>query len=200
MRIKSFLTALVCGIVTTGLGGTAVAADKYVIDPVHSSIEFTVSHLVVSKVKGSFDDFEGVILYDADNVAKSSVEVTIRSASIDTRHEKRDGHLKSPDFLAVEEYPELTFKSRSVEKSDDGLAVIGMLTIRGVAKEVTIPFDITGIVTDPYGQTRLVFEAGLEINRHDYGVSWNQKLDNGGFLVGDDVEIEIIVEAVLKSA
>jgi polyisoprenoid-binding protein YceI len=128
-------------------------------------------------------------------MSKSSVEVTISTASVNTKHEKRDGHLKSPEFLSVEEYPTITFKSTKVMKHGDGFVAVGDLTIRGVTKTIELPFVINGPVQNPWGQTVMGIESEYKLNRHDYGVSWSQKMDNGGLVVADDVTIELQIEA-----
>jgi polyisoprenoid-binding protein YceI len=188
------LTAVV--LFAAGTTGVTQAADTFNIDKTHSSILFAVKHMVISKVKGEFDEYSGSIQYDEADVTKSSVEVTIKTASIDTKDEKRDGHLKSPDFFDAEKYPEITFKSKYIEKSKDGFVAVGDFTMHGVTKEIKIPFEITGVITDPWGNTRMGVSAELTLDRQDYGVSWSQKMDAGGLVVGDDVEIEIEVEAV----
>ncbi|UCH84265.1 MAG: polyisoprenoid-binding protein, partial [Candidatus Latescibacterota bacterium] len=157
---------------------------------------FAVKHMVVSKVKGEFNEYSGTILYDEADVTKSSVDVTIKTASIDTKDQKRDDHLRNPDFFDAETYPEITFKSKQIKKSEDGFVAVGDLTMHGVTKEITIPFEITGVIDDPWGNTRMGVSAELELNRQDYGVSWSQKLDAGGLVVGDNVEIEIEIEAI----
>lgn len=176
----------------------ARAQDRYHIDPVHSSVGFKVKHMMVSDVRGSFEDFAGTIALDPKNVEKSTVEVTIQAASIFTNNEKRDGHLKSADFFDAEKFPTLTFKSKHVRKSGDGYVLVGDLTIRDVTREVEFPFTLAGPVSA--GERSIVgASASLEINRHDYGVSWNKVLDAGGVVVSEKVRIEIEVEAV-KSA
>jgi polyisoprenoid-binding protein YceI len=178
------------------VAGTAWAADTYQIDPAHTSIGFVVKHMVVTKVRGAFNDFAGTIVYDDKDITKSSVEVTINASSIDTKVEKRDNHLRSPDFFDVAKFPQITFKSKRIEKTADGYAAVGDLTMHGVTKEIRIPFSIAGVITDPMGATRLGLSGQTEINRQDYGVSWSKKLDNGGLVAGDDVEIDLDVEAV----
>jgi polyisoprenoid-binding protein YceI len=187
--IVAVLTSLCC------VSG-ALAADVYVTDPSHTQVGFTVRHFVITKVRGKFKDFVGTITYDESDVTKSSVQGTIKTASIDTDHQKRDDHLRSPDFFDVAHYPEITFVSKRVEKRQDSLMLIGDLTIRAVTKEVAIPFTITGKVVDPSGKTRLGFEGNLRINRQEYGVSYNKTMDNGGLIVSDTVDIELIGEAV----
>jgi len=131
-----------------------------------------------------------------DDITKSSAEITIQTASIDTDDEKRDNHLKSADFFAVEEYPTITFKSKNISKTDDGYAMTGDLTIKDVTREITFPFIFNGFITDPWGGKRFGAEANLTINRLDYNVEWNKTLDNGGVLVGNDVDIMLHVEAI----
>jgi polyisoprenoid-binding protein YceI len=176
----------------------AFSADKYVLDAAHTSAGFAVRHMVISNVKGGFADVAGVIMYDESDVAKSSVEVTIKTASVNTNNEKRDEHLRSPDFFDADKYPDITFKSKAINKTDDGLALVGILTIKGISKEVTFPFEITGKLTDPWGSVRIGAEAKLKINRQDFGLTWNKALETGGLVVGNDVKIELNVEAVLE--
>lgn len=196
MSRNLFIVFVTFAVLTSGAAGVTMAADTFAIDKTHSSILFAVKHMVISKVKGEFVDYAGTIQYDAADVTKSSVEVTIKTASIDTKDEKRDEHLRNPDFFDAEKFPEITFESKRVEKSKDGFVAIGDLTMHGVTKEITIPFEITGVIKDPWGNTRMGVSAELELNRQDYGVSWSQKMDAGGLIVGDDVEIEIEIEAI----
>ena len=172
------------------------AADTYKIDPVHSHIGFTVRHLVISNVRGNFTDFSGTIIYDPIELAKSSVDVTIKTASINTDNPDRDKHLKSPDFFDVEKFPEITFKSDRIEKKGEKFVAAGKLTMRDVTKEVTISFEFLGTAKDPWGSFRMGIEGATSVNRQDYGISWNKALDNGGVLVGDEVKIDLGVEAV----
>ncbi len=170
------------------------AADKYVVDKTHTNIGFTVKHLVINTVPGRFQDFDVVFMYDENDISKSSVIATISTTSIFTDNEKRDEHLKSADFFDVEKYPEITFKSNNFRKTDDGYIAKGTLTMRGVSKEVEIPFQILGIVKDPSGHTKMELEGGLIINRQDFSVSWNKTLDSGGVLVSDEVKIELNIQ------
>jgi polyisoprenoid-binding protein YceI len=177
------------------LTGTMLfAVDTFTIDPVHSSIQFSVKHMVVSTVHGSFRDFNGTINYDPKDPSKGSVEVHIKAASITTGSDNRDNHLRSPDFLDVEKFPELSFKSTQIEKSGDGYIARGPLTIHGVSKEVAIPFTIGGTIKDAKGNTKLGSDASLTINRKDFGLVWNRAVEGGGVLVGDDVKIDLSVE------
>jgi len=185
------------GFMAVVMAGSAAAADQYVIDTAHSKVSFVVSHMVIGKVRGMFDDFSGTITTDPEDVTKSKVEVAIKAASIDTGNDTRDEHLRSDDFLAAEKYPEITFVSDRIEKSGAGYVAHGLLTIRGVSKPVALPFTVLGTVQDPWGNTR----AGLEfepitIDRQEFGVSWSKTLDAGGLVAGNDVKIELAVEAV----
>ena len=175
---------------------SASAADKYKIDAVHSSIGFSVKHMLVTNVKGSFADFSGEIMLDTEDMTKSSVNVTIKTASISTNNERRDGHLKSADFFDVEGHADLTFRSSRIEKKGDGYVAYGALTMRGVTKEIELPFTLTGPIKIG-DRSHLGVEGGLTINRQDYGVSYTGKiLDIGGVAVGNEVKIELNIEAV----
>jgi polyisoprenoid-binding protein YceI len=174
----------------------ALGADRYVIDPVHTSVGFAVRHLVISKVRGNFKEFSGTIVYDEQDITRSSVDVTINSASINTENVKRDRHLRSPDFLDAGRFPTLTFTSKRIEERGDGHVAVGDLTIRGVTREVALPFTLNGKIVDPWGKTRIGAEAELTINRHDFGVSWSERMDSGGLVVGNEVKITISVEAI----
>ena len=170
------------------------------IDPVHSQVDFAVKHMMFTTVRGRFADVEGTIQLDPENPERASVEVRIGAASIDTRAQDRDTHLRSADFLDVEEYPELEFRSTKVSgalaEAGDRFQVTGDLTIRGTTKEVTLTGQIEGTGTDPWGGTRLGASAQTEIDRRDFGLTWNQALEAGGVLVGNDVKIELQVQAV----
>jgi polyisoprenoid-binding protein YceI len=173
---------------------SASGADKFALDQAHSSIGFSVKHLVISKTKGSFHDAVATVMYDEKDMTKSTVDVTIKIASIDTDNEKRDEHLKSPDFFDVEKFPEMTFKSKSIKKSKDGFVAVGDLTIRDVTKEIELPFQILGIVDDPWGNTKMGAEAGITIDRRDYGLTWSKVVETGALVVGNDVDIELSLE------
>jgi polyisoprenoid-binding protein YceI len=177
---------------------SAWAVDTYEIDPAHTHIGFSVRHMVVTNVKGKFSQFAGTIAYDDKDITKSAVNLTIQAASIDTDNDKRDEHLKSADFFDAQKFPTLTFQSKRIEKQGEGYVMVGDLTIRGVTREVTVPFTFNGTVKDMQGASRLGAEGELKLNRHDYGVSWSKTLDNGGLVVGNEVKIEFNVEAVQK--
>ncbi len=173
-----------------------LGADTYQIDLTHSSVAFSVRHLVINKVKGNYKQFSGTIIYDETDVAKSSVTVTIKTVSINTQDEGRDNHLRGADFFDVENHPEMGFKSKQISKKGDGFVAVGDFTMRGVTKEISVPFEIVGKITDPWGKTRIGIEASLTLNRQDYGVSWSNAMDNGGLVVGNEIKIELNVEAV----
>ena len=181
----------------------AVAATStWQIDPNHSAAQFAVRHLAISTVRGAFTKVSGTIQFDDKDIAKSSVDVTIDAASVDTRVEGRDKDLRSDHFFEVEKYPTLTFKSTKVEQVEAGkLKVTGDLTIHGVTKQVVLDVEgPTAAVKDPWGNQRVAVNATTKINRQDFGVKWNAKMDNGGWVVGDDVAITIDVEMVQKGA
>ena len=172
----------------------------YVIDASHTRIGFVARHAMVTKVRGSFNEFEGSAVVDANDFTKSSAQLTIQVASIDTRSEQRDGHLRSNDFLDLENFPQITFASTAVEKTGPtSLEVTGDLTIKDVTRSVTIPFDFEGAATDPYGNLRVGFEGSVVINRKDYGITWNAALETGGVLVSEKITLEFEISAI-KSA
>lgn len=172
------------------------AADPvvYKVDPDHSGVSFTIRHFV-SNVPGRFKDFDGVIKYDKQNPAASSVSFTTQAASIDTDNTDRDNHLRSPDFFDVAKFPTLTFSSTSVKAVDaDTLEVTGDLTIKGVTKKVTVPVEVLGTVKGPRGE-KAGFETSFKLDRKEYGINWNRVLDAGGAILGDEVKINIAIEA-----
>lgn len=175
----------------TALTGT------YAIDTGHSRVGFSARHAMVTKVRGAFNEFEGTLQLDGTDPSRSSAQVTIQVASIDTRNADRDGHLRTNDFFAADEFPTITFASTSARQVDaENYELTGDLTIKGVTRSVTIPFEFTGAVVDPWGNTRVGFEGGLTINRKDYGVNFNVALEAGGLLVSDKVNLELELSAV----
>jgi polyisoprenoid-binding protein YceI len=176
---------------------TTLAADKYSIDPVHCHIGFSVRHLVINNIRGRFTDYEGSIIYDEQDITRSSVEITIKAQSINTDVQPRDEHLRTSEFFDVAKFPDITFKSTRVEKRGSGFAAIGIFTMHGVAKEITIPFKING-KSNFQGGTHLGVEGTVVIDRRDFGMSWSATLDNGGLVVGNEVTIELNIEAVKK--
>jgi polyisoprenoid-binding protein YceI len=174
-------------------------AQTWKTDKAHSSVSFMVHHLVITKVTGSFQDFDGTVNFDGKDFSKGSAEFTIQSKSISTGQEKRDAHLKSPDFFAVDSFPTLTFKSTKVEPVDaTHFKLTGDLTMRGVKKSVTFDCTFNGTM-DGMGPTRASFSATTTINRLDYGISWSHTLDNGSLVVSNEVQISLELE-LLKSA
>jgi polyisoprenoid-binding protein YceI len=180
----------------------AATTSTWQIDPNHSAAQFAVRHLAISTVRGAFTKVSGTVQLDDKDIAKSSVDVTIDAASVDTRVADRDKDLRSERFFDVEKYPTLTFKSTRVEQTEPGkLKVTGDLTIHGVTKQVVLDIEgPTAPVKDPWGNQRAAANATTKINRQDFGVKWNAKMDNGGLVVGDDVAITIDVELVQKGA
>jgi polyisoprenoid-binding protein YceI len=172
----------------------ALAADTYNFDKAHTSIGFTAQHLVISSVDGRFKDFDGVIVVDPD-ITKSSVKITIKTASVDTDNEARDKDLRNSEFLDVTKYPEMTFASDKIEKRGDGYVAIGTFTLKGVSKKIELPFTFAGPITDPWGMQRVAAKASTKINRQDYGVKYNQAMKDGSALVGNEVTLNLTVEA-----
>lgn len=169
----------------------------YEIDATHSSVHFSVRHMMLSNVRGEFTKVSGTIKFDRENPGNSSVEVVIDASSINTRDAQRDAHLKSADFLDVEKSPEMRFQSKQIEANSNGGKVRGDLTIRGVTREVTLDVEgPTPEVKDPWGKQRIGASATAKLNRKDFGLTWNAALETGGVLVGEEVKITIDVEAV----
>jgi polyisoprenoid-binding protein YceI len=165
-------------------------------DNSHSSIGFSVRHLMISKVRGHFNQWGGTFDYDEADPTRAKLSVRIDAASIDTRDEKRDAHLRSPDFFDVEKFPALTFESTKVERDGDDFVVTGDLTIHGVTRAVQLKVESLGQTKDPWGGQRAGFSASTSISRKDFGMSFNMALETGGVLVGDKVDIGIEIEAV----
>ena len=176
---------------------TTLAADKYTIDPAHCHIGFSVRHLVINNIRGRFTDYAGSISYDEQDITRSSVEITIKAQSVNTDVQPRDEHLRTSEFFDVAKFPDITFKSTRVEKRGSGFAAIGIFTMHGIAKEITISFKING-KSNFQGGTHLGVEGTLVIDRRDFGMSWSATLDNGGLVVGNDVTIELNIEAVKR--
>jgi polyisoprenoid-binding protein YceI len=174
------------------------AVSTWNLDAAHSVAEFKVKHMMISNVKGQFTKLTGALKFDDQDVTKSTVEASIDAASIHTRDEQRDGHLKSADFFDVAKFPTLNFKSSGItRKSDDELAVTGDLTIHGVTRKVVFTVEgPTPGAKDPWGSTRLGLSATTKINRKDFGLTWNTALETGGILVGDEVTITLDVQFV----
>jgi polyisoprenoid-binding protein YceI len=177
-----------------------MAAEKWEIDSGHSGIHFSVRHMVLAKVRGKFTRWSGAMVAEDGDEARAAVHVVIDASSIDTGVADRDAHLKSPDFLDVVRFPEITFKGeRSERLAEDRLRVSGVLTIRGVARPVVLDVEYAGRTKDPWGHERAGFTAKTSIDRKDFGLTWNQVLEAGGVMVGDRVDVEIDVEAVKQA-
>ena len=170
-------------------------ATTYAIDRTHSEVLFRVRHLL-SRVGGQFREFAGTIAFDPEHLEASSVEFAIKAASIDTSVADRDAHLRSDDFFAVEKHPAITFSSdRVVRTGTDTFTVSGPLTIRGIVQRVELPVTYLGVAKDPWGNEKVAFEAAVRLNRRDFGLTWNAALETGGLLVGDDVDVQLHVQA-----
>jgi polyisoprenoid-binding protein YceI len=174
-------------------------AEEYSIDPAHSSVGFTTTHMMVSRVSGQFDQFAGTVNFDPNNLDASKVDITVQTGSINTHNDKRDGHLKSGDFFDAGKFPTITFVSKKIAKEGDKYNVTGDLTIKGVTKEATFSTTINGPVKSPMGGGSVIgVDATGKINRQDFGVNWNKTMDNGGVMVSDDVDLHISLEAHQK--
>lgn len=182
---------------TRSFAGVEIPVEgTYQLDPTHTSVGFVAKHLMVTKVRGRFTEVEGSVTV-ADDPLASSVDVTMQSASIDTRTEDRDAHLRSPEFLDVEQFPTLSFHSTAVRHAGGNeFEVDGDLTIKGVSRPVTLAMELDGVVGDPWGGQRLAFTASTEIDREDWGLTWNVALETGGVLVSKKIKIEIEGQAV----
>lgn len=176
-----------------------IATGSWTIDPSHSDVGFSVRHLMVSKVKGNFETFEGAISI-AEDPLQSSVTAEIDLSSINTRDEQRDGHLRSVDFFDVENNPKMTFVSTSVAPSDGGYLVSGDLSVKGITRTVELALEFNGVHPDPWGGTRAGFSAETEISRKDFGIDFEIPMDSGGVVVGDKIKVVLEVEAVLQAA
>jgi polyisoprenoid-binding protein YceI len=195
--MKRLSSALAIGAVMA-ISAPLAMASNYSIDPAHSSVSFTIKHMV-SKVTGQFRDFGGNFSFDPKKPESSKVEVTIQSASITTQNEKRDTHLKSEDFFDVKKYPTIIFKSKSVKPNGEGkFKLVGDVTMHGVTHEETFDVEFGGTAKDPWGNTRAGFTATSRFKRKNYGIVWNKTLDNGGFMLGDDVDVTLQIEAIQK--
>jgi polyisoprenoid-binding protein YceI len=178
-----------------------LATGTYTVDPAHSTIGFVARHAMVTKVRGQFDRFDAVADVDGDDLAQTKVQVTISADSINTHNEQRDGHLRSNDFLDIENHREITFVSTEVTPvGDDTIRVTGDLTIKGVTKPVSIDFQLEGTATDPFGNERVGFSGSVVVNRKDWGVNWNAALEAGGVLVSEKVTLEFDISAIRNAA
>jgi len=168
------------------------------LDPSHTTIEFVAKHMMITTVKGRFTEFEGTIVADEQDIADSQVDVTMKAASLDTRSDQRDQHLRSADFLHVEEFEDVTFRSTSISGTKEKFKVTGDLTIRGTTHPITLDATFEGTGKDPWGGTRSSFSAHGKFDRRDYGLTWNVALETGGILVSNEVKINIEAQVVLQ--
>ena len=181
----------------TDTGAPTTLSGKYTLDPAHSRLGFVARHAMVTKVRGAFNDVEGSGNFDADDPSQSHIELTIKAHSIDTRNADRDNHLRGNDFFDMDNHPEITFRSTSVEKVDaDTFKVTGDLTIKGKTNPVSFHLELSGPATDPFGFTRIGLEGSTQVNRKDWGVTWNAPLETGGFLVSEKVTLEFEISAI----
>lgn len=169
---------------------------RWNVDPEHSTIEFRVAHMVVSKTVGRFMEYSGEVEMDAEGAQFKSIEAVIKTASINTNHEKRDAHLRNADFFDVGKYPTMTYKMKTYKKSGDGYTAVGDLTLHGVTKEIALNGTFNGVSKDPWGNTRAGFSADGKLNRKDFGMVWSKMLDGGGLVVGDEVLIHLDIECI----
>ena len=178
--------------------GSALNGD-WDLDPAHTRIGFSARHAMVTTVRGSFNDVTGRFYADLDDMSKSYAEVVLKTASVDTRSQQRDDHLRSADFFDVEKWPEIRFESTQIEEVEErAYMVSGNLTIRDITKPVTIPLELMGVETDAAGALRAGFEGSRRINRRDYGLEWNMPLDSGGMLVSEKISLEFEISAIKR--
>jgi polyisoprenoid-binding protein YceI len=187
----------------TTQAATLGSVTTWQVDPAHTHVEFAVKHLMIATVRGRFSDVTGTVIVPDGDFSRAQVEATVNVASVDTREPQRDAHLKSPDFFEVDKYPTMTFRSRRVEhvsRDSKQYRLIGEFTLHGVTKEVALDATLEGVAKDPYGNNRAGFSATGKLNRKDFGLGWNQLLETGGVVVGDEVKISIDSQVVAKPA
>jgi polyisoprenoid-binding protein YceI len=169
---------------------------RYNVDLDHSTVEFRVAHMVVSKTTGRFMDYNGFIEMDPEVLTVKTIEAEIKTASVNTNHQKRDTHLRSADFFNVEKYPVMTYKLKSYRRTGDDYTAVGDLTLLGVTREIALVGKFNGVAKDPWGNVRAGFTAEGKFNRKDFGMNWSKTLDNGGLVVGDEVQIKLDIECI----
>jgi len=197
MRIIRIITL---GVAAVLIGTTAQALDTYRVDPAHTSVNFSIEHMVINTVHGRFRQFEGSITVDPDNGnALKGARGTIQAKSIDTDIERRDNHLRSSDFFDVEKFPTITFESTEVRKDGSDQVLVGKFTMHGVTKDVSLPFKLKGPIKGPMGNMIVGLEVNAKLNRKDYGLTWNKAIEAGGLMVGEDVTIQINAELVKQA-
>ena len=194
--IRRTLVAFLAITATVMMALPAAGAD-WNVDTSHSSVTFEVKHLAISKVKGAFGEFSGTVTGEADKPETLAVEVEIQVASVNTGNEKRDDHLRNPDFFDVDKFPTMTFKSTGVKMNGDEGVLTGDLTLHGVTKSIQLELEYAGMITDPWGNTRMGFSAEGEIDRTEFGLTWSKAMETGGLVVANEVEIELEIELVM---
>jgi polyisoprenoid-binding protein YceI len=194
-RLSSPTLALV-GLLSLWPSLTQAEAARWNVDPEHSTVEFRVAHMLVSKTTGHFTDYQGFIDMDAEGGTVKAIEATIKTASVNTNNDKRDAHLRNADFFDVEKYPTMTYRMKHYQKTADGYEAVGELTMRGVTKDITLTGNFNGVAKDPWGNLRAGFNAEGKLNRKDFGMVWSKTLDGGGVVVGDDVLIKLDIECI----
>jgi polyisoprenoid-binding protein YceI len=192
------IPSLVIALIALALQNPAQAADTYKIDVAHTTVGFSVSHMVVSKTTGRFNEFSGELTVADGKI--TGAKATIQVQSIDTAEKKRDDHLRNADFFDVEKFPTITFTSTKVEETAGQTILVGNFTIRDVTKEIRLPLTVRGPIKDPWGNTRLGLTTEIVINRKDYGLTWNKALEAGGLVVGEEVTLKIEAEAIKADA
>lgn len=196
--MKSNTILITAALVALLLDAGARAADTYKIDPMHSTVGFSVTHLVINKVKGKFTEFNGTVVVNDKAIQEATG--TIQTKSVDTGIAPRDADLRSANFFDVAKYPTITFTSKRVEKQGDQTMLVGDFTMHGVTKEMALPVTLSGPIKDPWGNNRIGLEAKTKLNRKDYGLTYNKALETGGLVVGDEIEIEINAEAAMPAS
>jgi polyisoprenoid-binding protein YceI len=199
LRIRSEILALACSVVLVSAVADAEMA-RYEIDPEHTTIGFSAGHMMVSQVQGQFMVFDGFVEIDPETKNIKTIETTIKAWSINTNHQKRDAHLRGPDFLDVDRYPTMTYKLKNYHKTGEQSSTIGDLTLHGVTRPVTLVGNLIGVVKDPTGNIRAGFAAEGKINRRDFNINFSALLDNGGMIVSDEIIIKINAECVKTKA
>ena len=192
----TIILAIISILLIAGAGISLAEMARYDIDPDHSTIEFRVAHMVISKTTGRFTDYTGFIEMDPEELKVKAIEAVIKTASVNTYQEKRDKHLREADFFNAEKYPIMTYKMKSYRKEGDDYVAVGDLTLLGITKEITLVGSFNGLTKDPYGNIRAGFTAEGRLNRKEFGMNWNKVLDNGGLVVGDDIVIKLEIECI----
>ena len=194
MQKRQAVVALMAG--ALAFAGTVGWAADYQVDPVHSTVAFTIKHLGISEVRGAFTNFTGKISYDPAQPEEYKASGTVEVTSINTGNKMRDDHLRGPDFFDAAKFPEIKFETTGIKKDEGEWVVTGHFTLHGVTKEIKLRGELSGPVQDPWGKTRIGISAATKINRLDYGITWNKTLDKGGVMIGEDVKISLNIEAV----